>query len=541
MNKSLHTNSMTLDGLNNCLRKVLFIESQHESTQPLPTTKSLEVSIRIRPPYVNKIKAKRSADNLNVVHAEGTKTVLLTNGSDCRRFEFSNVFAHTTTQEQVYRKLGLRQVAIDALNGYDACIMAYGQTGSGKTYTMMGISGQVPTLTKEWMHIFPFPLEISEMVIQYLTDSDLPNISKQGLIPRFCHDLFNQPIEENSISVSAVFTEIYNEEQIELSSSPNVNSVDDIMKILKIGTQKRITRSTKMNDHSSRSHAVFSLTVSRRTGTSIKRSLVDLVDLAGSERVGQNAEEQLEMTEGCNINLSLLVLGRVVNALAERSQILKRVEREKKKQIEERKKQKEVERELNGVTSGNIKVKTKTKSKAPKYYIPFCDSTLTRLLQKTLGTNARSYLIANVSPETSHIEETLSTLRYAENCSRIQTSTKSNTESPSNVAAGLMGTIVGIYRELDSANYTLRSRKAELDRLNDRLEEHNRAAVFEVLEDKKKSKMEEIRALESFIIKHEILLTNYRERLKELTLNLSITDDSQELKQTLMQALRWIM
>merc|ERR1719411_597505 len=135
-----------------------------------------------------------------------------------------------------------------------------------------------------------------------------------------------------------------------------------------------------MNAHSSRSHAIFTLTVisNPKNLPSAKTSAkFHMVDLAGSERQKKTKAKGDRLKEGININMGLLSLGNVISALGE---------------------------ENRGANS----------------HIPYRDSKLTRLLQDSLGGNSHTLMIACVSPADSNLEETISTLRYADRARKIK-------------------------------------------------------------------------------------------------------------------------
>ncbi len=271
------------------------------------------------------------------------------------------------------------------LEGYNCTIMAYGQTGSGKTYTM-GTSD--------------------------LNDLDSPN--NQGLIPRFVADLFdnlnsgnNDGSEKTSYKIKASFLEIYGEDVYDLigSNSPSspisnrvslpvredesgrvfvqgqnefdVSSAEAALDVLCSGTQNRITASTAMNAGSSRSHAVFTLTLEQSVQSSsslddlhVMSSKLTFVDLAGSERIKRTGAEGQRMKEGIQINSGLFNLGQVINSLADEQ---------------------------------------KLKSGA-KVHVPYRNSKLTHLLKDALGGNSQTLFLACVSPAESNEGETQSTL-----------------------------------------------------------------------------------------------------------------------------------
>ncbi|XP_007939289.1 kinesin-like protein KIF14 [Orycteropus afer afer] len=276
-------------------------------------------------------------------------------------------------QTTVYKTLAVPLLE-RAFEGYNTCLFAYGQTGSGKSYTMMGFN------------------------------------EEPGIIPRFCEDLFAQVDKKQTHEVTyhleMSFFEVYNEKihdllvckgengqrkqplrvrehpisgpYVEALSMNVVSSYSDIQSWLELGNKQRATAATGMNDKSSRSHSVFTL-VMTQTKTELVEgeehdhritSRINLIDLAGSERCSTAHTSGDRLKEGVSINKSLLTLGKVISALSEQA---------------------------NG----------------KKVFIPYRESVLTWLLKESLGGNSKTAMIATISPAASNIDETLSTLRYA--------------------------------------------------------------------------------------------------------------------------------
>lgn len=210
------------------------------------------------------------------------------------------------------------------LSGYNCTIFAYGQTGTGKTYTMSGDLGDTLGL---------------------LSDG-------AGIIPRVLHAIFNK-LEQDGMegAVKCSFIELYNEELRDLLCSDDstklkifedsskkshggthvqgmeesyIRDAPDGIKLLKNGSQRRQVAATKCNDLSSRSHTIFTITVYlKRTADSgedyVTAGKLNLVDLAGSENIQRSGAENKRAAEAGLINKSLLTLGRVINALVDRS------------------------------------------------------------------------------------------------------------------------------------------------------------------------------------------------------------------------------
>ena len=305
-----------------------------------------------------------------------------------KTFVFDNSFwsadpmdPHYADQEEIYENLG-EEFLDHNFEGYHTCIFAYGQTGAGKSYTMMGLE--------------PEP----------------------GLIPRTCEDLFER-IESNdspdvSYSVRVSYFEVYNEQVRDLlaprtdpprylkirecpTEGPHVKDLIDVpvrnyaevMRYMRLGDMSRTVASTKMNDTSSRSHAVFTLMLRQvhhdvnTDATTERTARIRLVDLAGSERAIATGATGVRLREGGNINKSLTTLGRVIAALA-------------------------------GASAGNT-----GGVRAKKEVVPYRDSVLTWLLKDSLGGNSKTAMIACISP--ADYDETLSTLRYADQAKHITT------------------------------------------------------------------------------------------------------------------------
>ncbi|KAJ3277157.1 hypothetical protein HDV01_000209 [Terramyces sp. JEL0728] len=289
-----------------------------------------------------------------------------------KTFSFDRAFGPGVGQETVFNEV-VAGMLDEVLMGYNCTIFAYGQTGTGKTYTMEG--------------------DLSE-----------PTIGS-GIIPRTLYSLFDQLDNETlEYSVRVSFIELYNEELKDLLSPETdfrklklyedlnkkgsvvihgleetlVKNADDVITILQRGSKKRQIAATKMNESSSRSHGIFSITVHIKENTPdgeelLKVGKLNLVDLAGSENIGRSGAENRRAKEAGMINQSLLTLGRVINALVERSP-----------------------------------------------HIPYRESKLTRILQDSLGGRTKTCIIAAVSPSKCSIEETLSTLDYAHRAKNIR-------------------------------------------------------------------------------------------------------------------------
>ncbi|XP_046737240.1 kinesin-like protein Klp98A isoform X1 [Diprion similis] len=355
---------------------------------------SVRVAVRVRP--FNKRELAMNAKL--IIQMDGKRTRIFNtkppgsgrdiDGEKYKDFTFDHSYwsydsedENYASQEEVFYDLGT-DVIESAFSGYNACVFAYGQTGSGKTFTMMG--------TPE----------------------------SQGLIPRICKTLFARMAAGKeggaSYRTEVSFLEIHNERVRDLLrpdqsqshslrvrehpkrgpyvqdlSNHLVYDYSDIQECMVRGNTHRTTASTNMNDVSSRSHAIFTITFVQAgfSGNmpSETVSKVHLVDLAGSERADATGATGQRLKEGAHINKSLVTLGSVISALAE-------------------------------VSSSSC---TSDSNSKRNVFIPYRDSVLTWLLKDSLGGNSKTIMIAAVSPADCNYGETLSTLRYANRAKNI--------------------------------------------------------------------------------------------------------------------------
>ncbi|CAM9282190.1 unnamed protein product, partial [Hapterophycus canaliculatus] len=362
---------------------------------PQGSVTSVKVAVRLRPLVGLETSAGCQecmfGDSDNNQARKKTEEVVIT--GDSRRRRFDHVFGADSTQEQVYKSTTFPLVQ-RCLEGYNATVLAYGQTGSGKTFTV----GNAYTVNG--------------------------SPEDAGIIPRAVTDLFARMdklrAEGVKASVHASFLEVINEEIKDLIgastaggvgaaaaglalrenaqgevtvaglSKHEIHSAENLQSLLERGALCRTTASTNMNAHSSRSHAICTLSfemVRPATGTAeetVTSSQFHLVDLAGSERAKKTGAEGKRLREGININKGLLALGNVISALAE-----------------------------GGSGSGGG-------------HVPYRDSKLTRLLQGSLGGNSHTLMIACISPADSNMGESVNTLRYAERAMNIQNTAVKN-------------------------------------------------------------------------------------------------------------------
>ena len=336
-----------------------------------------------------------------------------------RTFTFDKVFATDCTQESIYNKTA-HHIVESVMEGYNGTIFAYGQTGTGKTFTMEG---------------------------------NIQDKQHRGIIPRTFDQVFTNITchDRRQYLVRVSFIEIYNDSiqdllnqndstKLELKEHPErgvfinnltekqVHNVSEIMVYLENGKKQRHTGETKMNRDSSRSHSIFTIIIeSYQTETNdvagdanidgdgnnkqdddnnhIRVGKLHLVDLAGSERQSKTQATGARFNEAININLSLSALGNVINSLTQKKKLS---------------------------------------------HIPYRDSKLTRILQDSLGGNAKTSMIANIGPANYNYDETMSTLRFASRAKKIENKPKINEDPKDALLRDYKQQILQLRQKLDN-------------------------------------------------------------------------------------------
>ncbi|XP_052343576.1 kinesin-like protein KIF3A isoform X2 [Oncorhynchus keta] len=339
---------------------------------------NVKVVVRCRP-LNQKERSMGHKQAVSVDENRGTITVnkLETNHEPPKTFTFDTVFGPDSKQLDVYN-LTARPIIDSVLEGYNGTIFAYGQTGTGKTFTMEGVRA-VPEL--------------------------------RGIIPNSFAHVFGHIAKaegDTRFLVRVSYLEIYNEEvrdllgkdqmqRLEVKERPDVgvyikdlsgyvvNNADDMDRIMTMGHKNRSVGSTNMNEHSSRSHAIFTITIEcSEKGVDgdqhVRMGKLHLVDLAGSERQGKTGATGQRLKEATKINLSLSTLGNVISALVD----------------------------------------------GKSTHVPYRNSKLTRLLQDSLGGNSKTMMCANIGPADYNYDETISTLRYANRAKNIKNKARIN-------------------------------------------------------------------------------------------------------------------
>jgi kinesin family protein 5 len=351
----------------------------------------------------------QSQGKVNVITGLNNNGKNTHNTNDTKAFQFDAFFDENTTQEEVYDQVA-RPIIDGVLDGYNGTLFAYGQTGTGKTYTMMGNEQVQPTAveTLDERGIIPRSLDQIFGTMRASAEEYVYEVS-MSYVQLYCELLQDllEPDFSKTLSIresaadgtsgstdSGVF--------IQGLSSFKVNSKEECLNLLRVGHESRAVAETNMNAQSSRSHAAVVLNVERRPRMKLCTDAADqllsplkdknapkktsaklfIVDLAGSERVRKSgATTGVRFNELKSINLSLSALGNCISALSEK-----------------------------------------------KRHIPFRDSKLTRLLQDSLGGNARTALVINISPCDADAGESLSSLSFGQRAMAVATRAHRNIE-----------------------------------------------------------------------------------------------------------------
>ncbi|XP_058459454.1 kinesin-like protein Klp68D [Malaya genurostris] len=327
----------------------------------------VQVVVRCRP-LSNKEQAGNFQKVVDVFSSRGVIEILNCNETsreNKKMFTYDAVYDWSSTQQQLYDEV-IRPLVYSVLEGFNGCVFAYGQTGTGKTHTMEGIrndldqKGIIPRAFEQiWAHInrsqnmnFLVAVSYLEIYMEELRDLLKPNTSS--------------PLELREREGSIVVPNLH---------SVLCKSVEDMLNVMHMGNKNRTVGFTNMNEHSSRSHAIFLIKIEMCEvgSTLVKVGKLNLIDLAGSERQSKTGATADRLKEASKINRALSSLGNVISALAEKSP-----------------------------------------------HIPYRDSKLTRLLQDSLGGNSKTIMIANIGPSEYNYNETLTTLRYAHRAKTIE-------------------------------------------------------------------------------------------------------------------------
>ncbi|KAF6759510.1 P-loop containing nucleoside triphosphate hydrolase protein [Ephemerocybe angulata] len=341
----------------------------------LPALPSPEEEERMREELKAKMDFPDNHDHKEIVLHSTSESAMGIERKDVYNFGFDRVFEPESTQAQVFEEIS--QLAQSCIDGYNVCIFAYGQTGSGKSFTMEGgptdsTAGMIPRAVEQVFRVseemkskgWEYKLEgqfleiYNEAIHDLLIPSTAPDADKKK------HDIKHDPKTGRTSVTEATVVPLQSPSQVRV--------------LLTRAQSRRSVAATLMNERSSRSHSVFTLRISGVNVAGEKcEGCLNLVDLAGSERLnvsfGPGVTEKERVKETQSINKSLSALGDVISALGERGSSL----------------------------SGK------------EVHIPYRNSKLTYLLQNSLSGSSKTLMVLNLSPLAAHMNESLTSLRFA--------------------------------------------------------------------------------------------------------------------------------
>lgn len=359
-----------------------------------PHVISVHAVIRIKPSIAKSSITEFSNSSITISSAQK------------RTFLYDHIFGPQTTQTEIYAHFANSTDQFVA--GYNVTIMAYGQSGSGKSYTM-GTESQEAGGGRESRAGSRMSVRSRDHEFDF-GDPVNPDPDSEGIVQRASAEVFAK-LEQKyghvsdhtglgedpglGVSLTASYVELYNEQFRDLldpTPKPQpmvrednmgnvivtgvnhvtVHTLTQLLSLLRSGSELRQKGSTALNSESSRSHAIFTLTLTQN-GASSK---FNFVDLAGSERLKNTEAKGDRVKEGISINGGLAALGKVISQLSN--------------------------------------------SPSASKHISYRDSKLTRLLQDSLGGKAVTYLLSCITSDEAFVSETLSTLSYTQRARAIQ-------------------------------------------------------------------------------------------------------------------------
>ncbi|KAG3111706.1 Kinesin-II subunit [Phytophthora idaei] len=345
-------------------------------------SESVRVCVRIRPLSTKEVQDGRTY----IVHASPAQGVISLSNPEAdareppKNFTFDAAIPPESSQQDVYAQAAT-DIVESVVNGFNGTIFAYGQTGAGKSHTMEGYSeppeakGIIPN---SFSHIFDRIAAESDNK-QFMVYASYLEIYNEEIRDLLAPDPKNRLELKETVDAGVFVKDL---------TSRQVAAAAEIDAVMQQGKKNRSVGATLMNQTSSRSHSMFTITVEALSTAPSEANdtphicvgKLNLVDLAGSERQAKTGATGDRMKEATKINLSLSALGNVISALVD----------------------------------------------GKSQHIPYRDSKLTRLLQDSLGGNAKTVMIANCGPADYNYNETLSTLRYANRAKNIKNKPKIN-------------------------------------------------------------------------------------------------------------------
>lgn len=305
---------------------------------------------------------------------------------ESHEFSFSKHYGMEVQNQQVYNDLLKDDVALMFRGVKNSACFAFGQTGSGKTYTILGKRGEPDEPGFVQLALNDIFLKMNASAAAGVTSTSLT-------LRTSLFEIYNSKIYDllNGKNVVKALENLSGNIVIKDLLQLPINSYEQGCAVLEQALSDRVTRANATNEESSRSHAVLRLDLLQND--KLHGSLC-LVDLAGAEKASVSQTSKSTHGEGAEINTSLLALKECIRA----------------------------------IDSG-------------RDHIPFRNSILTKVLRHCFSPDAKTTMIANVSPFSNHVDCTLNTLRYAELVSVFNTERQVSSEAIKNPGKAMKQTL----------------------------------------------------------------------------------------------------
>jgi kinesin family protein 6/9 len=334
----------------------------------------VKVVIRTRPTshFASKnIQIDTEAGSITITKPKKAESGPINNQLETWKFQYEKIL-HNASQEDVFDNCA-RGVISSIVEGYNGTIMCYGQTGAGKTFTMNG-----STANFKYRGVVPRTLSVLFQEIDSRFDQQVTvRCSYIEIYNELMFDLLSPiPTHEQSGNISIVEDATGNVKVKGLSMHP-CTTEEEALNMLFEGETNRTICQHELNKQSSRSHCIFTVHIESKSRVEstekVHVSKLHLVDLAGSERTKKTNSTGITLKEAAFINKSLSFLEQVVVAVSDKH----------------------------------------------RDHIPYRQSKLTNLLKDSIGGNCKTLMIANIWPEPDHLEETISTCKFASRMMRV--------------------------------------------------------------------------------------------------------------------------
>eukprot|EP01083_Nonionella_stella_P268666 908489_1 len=319
---------------------------------------SVRVVSRVRP-FLKKEKTSKCVSILeNEIHL--TEYPARNKVSTVFQYKFDRCYDEHISQKDIFEN-EMRSAIKNSLQGVNTSVMGYGMTGSGKTYTIQGSEsnpGLITRTVKELLRL-RVPEQDNRSMMLNFAYTQIYNDKVDDLLT-LKRDLKIRSDEKGRVHVMGMHWE-------------ELNDYDAFCRVFRKGCKNRRVGRTNLNEHSSRSHSILVLKVvcrDRKPPFRTTTGKIFLIDLAGSENNRITGNTGVRMKESQQINSSLHVLGKVIEA-------------------------------LNKKTAGDHSIR-----------IPHRDCKLTRLLQDSLGGNSCTVIIIHLAPCSSYFQSSYQTLNF---------------------------------------------------------------------------------------------------------------------------------